>query len=97
MDGTAIQTVTTFDAVKSADQVAAEQRQQQDSSSSSSSGRGLGGLIGGLAARRARANNAQPASSSHVTVMTITGEILRVATSVSDVDLALPAGFRETK
>lgn len=97
MDGTPIQTVTTIDTVKSAEQVAAEQKPQQDSSASSSPGRGLGGLIGGLAARRARGNSAQQASSSHVTVMTITGEILKVATSVNDADLALPAGFKETR
>jgi hypothetical protein len=97
MDGTPIQTVTTVDAVKSAEQLAAEQQQQQDSKSSSSSEKGLGGLIGGLAARRARGNAAQQASGSHVTVMTMTNEILKVATSVSDADLALPSGFKETK
>jgi hypothetical protein len=97
MDGTPIQTVTTIDAVKSAEQVAAEQKQQPESSSTSSSGRGLGGLLGGLAARRARGNATQQAASSHVTVMTITAEILKVATSVSEADLALPAGYKETK
>ncbi len=98
MDGTPIQTVTTMDAVKSAEQVAAEQKQQQQSSgSSSSSGSGIGGLIGGFAARRARGNSAQQASSAKATVMTITSEILKVTTSVADADMAMPAGFKENK
>jgi sRNA-binding protein len=97
MDGTPIQTVTTMDAVKSAEQLAAEQRAQQDSSSSSSQPKGIGGLIGGLAARRARGNAAPAAESSHVTVMTITNEIVKVSTSVADAELAVPAGFKEAR
>jgi hypothetical protein len=100
MDGTPIQTVTTMDAVKSAEQVAAEQKQQQESSStsSSSSGKGLGGLIGGVAARKMRGNaSQQQASSSKATVMTLTNEILKVSTSVDAAELAVPAGFKESK
>jgi len=96
LDGTPIQTTTTIDAVKSAEQVAAEQKEQQDSpTASSSSGRGISGLIGGIAARRMRGNNAASASSARATVMTITNEVLKVATSVADSDLGIPTGFKE--
>jgi len=98
MDGTPIQTVTTMDTVKSAEQMAAEQQQaQQESSSGSSSQKGLGGLLGGLAARRARGNAPPPSGSSHVTFMTITNELLKVSTSVADAELAVPAGFKEAR
>jgi len=100
MDGTAIQTVTTIDAVKSEEQVAAEQKQQQEaasSGSSSSSGKGIGGLIGGMAARKMRGNSAQQAASAKATVATITNEVLKVSTTVDASELAVPAGFKLAK
>jgi hypothetical protein len=99
MDGTAVQTITTLDAVKSAEQVAAEKDQQQSPQSSGSSApTGVGGLLGGLGRRMAnKGNNNQPAASDRVTFMTMTNEILKVATTVADDDLALPAGFKENK
>jgi hypothetical protein len=96
LEGTAILTSTTMDAVKSAEQIAAEAQQQQSSQSGSSSGT-IGGLIGGFARRRAAGNNNQTAASGRATVMTITNEVLKVATSVSDAELALPAGFKEAR
>lgn len=97
MDGTPILTSTTMDAVKSAEQAAAEAQQQQSSQSGSSSGT-IGGLIGGLARRRASGGNTQAAApTGRATVMTITNEVLKVATSVSDADLAMPAGYKESK
>jgi hypothetical protein len=94
MDGTPIQTTTTIDAVKSEEQVAAEQKQQQDSRSTPPSGT-VGGLIGGLA-RRAANRNSTPAGA-RATFMTMTNEVLTVATTVGDADLAIPAGFKENK
>ena len=94
MDGTPIQTTTTIDAVKSEEQVAAEQKQQQDSRSSSPSSP-VGSLIGGLT-RRAANRNSTPAGA-RATFMTMTNEVLKVATTVSDADVAIPAGFKENK
>ena len=84
------------DAVRSEEQVAAEekQQQQQDSRSSSPSSP-VGALIGGLT-RRAANRNSTPAGA-HATFMTMTNEVLKVATTVSDADLAIPAGFKENK
>ncbi len=89
LDGTAIQTVTTIDAVKSAAQMAEAQSSQPDDQSSGS----VGGLLGGLARRAARRNQEPPSARS--TVMTTTTEVLKVATSVADAELAIPQGFKE--
>ncbi len=94
LQGTAIQTVTTIDAVKSAEQMAEERKAQADSSQSSG-GAGIGGLVGGLARRAARRN--QEAPSARTTVMTTTTELLKVATTVADTDVAIPVGFKEAK
>jgi hypothetical protein len=96
MDGTPIQTTTTIDAVKSEEQVAAEQQQQQQQDSRSiSPSNPVGSVIGGLT-RRAANRNSTPAGP-RATFMTMTNEVLKVATSVSDADVAVPAGFKENK
>ena len=100
MDGTAILTSTTMDAVKSAEQIAAEAQQQQPSSQSgspSSTSGTIGGLIGGFARRGANPNQNAQAASGRATIMTMTNEVLKVATSVSDADVAIPAGYKESK
>jgi hypothetical protein len=94
MDGTPIQTTTTIDAVKSEEQVAAEQQQQQDSRSVSPSNP-IGSAFSGLA-RRAANRNSTPAGP-RATFMTMTNEVLKVATTVNDADVAVPAGFKENK
>jgi hypothetical protein len=94
MDGTPIQTTTTIDAVKSEEQVASEQQQQQESRSISPSNP-VGSVIGGLT-RRAANRNSTPAGP-RATFMTMTNEVLKVATTVSDADVAIPAGFKENK
>jgi hypothetical protein len=94
MDGTPIQTTTTIDAVKSEEQVASEQQQQQDSRSASPSNP-IGSVIGGLTRRAANRNSAP--SGPRATFMTMTNEVLKVATTVSDADVAIPAGFKENK
>jgi hypothetical protein len=94
MDGTPIQTTTTIDAVKSEEQVASEQQQQQDSRPASPSNP-IGSVIGGLT-RRAANRNSAPAGA-RATFMTMTNEVLKVATTVSDADVAIPAGFKESK
>ena len=100
MDGTAVQTITTIDAVKSAEQVAAEKEQQQSAQSSgSSTPTSVGGLIGGFGRRMANKGNSNQAAaaSDRVTFMTMTNEVLKVATTVADRDMAVPAGFKESK
>jgi hypothetical protein len=93
MDGTPILTTVTIDAVKSAAQLAEEQKQSEQSTSSSNS-RSVGGLIGGLA-RRATAKKEEP--RSRATFMTMTNEVLKVATDVPAADVALPVGFKEAR
>jgi hypothetical protein len=92
LDGTPISTTTTMDAVKSAEQLAEEQRQSDEASAPS--GKGLGGLLGGLAKKAAKKDEGPKARA---TFMTITHEVLKVASDVSDAQVAVPAGFREAK
>jgi hypothetical protein len=96
MDGTPIQTTTTIDAVKSEEQVASEQQQQQQQDSRSiSPSNPVGSVLGGLT-RRAANRNSTPAGA-RATFMTMTSEVLKVATTVTDADVAIPAGFKENK
>lgn len=99
--GTAIQTTTTLDAVKSA-----EQMKQDASASSSSTGDkpnplSVGGAIGGFMRRRQQkqeeAAAAKDTDPSRATFMTINNEVLKIASNVTAADVALPAGFKETK
>ena len=100
MDGTAVQTITTLDAVKSAEQIAAEKEQQPQAQSSQGSSvpTSVGGLVGGLMRRRSNNTaNAQAAATGRATFMTMTNEVLKVTTSVADAEVAIPAGFKESK
>jgi len=81
MHGTPLQTITTFDAVKGAQQAAKE----TDSSS--------GGLSGMLARKMMKKEDSKPRS----TIFTLTGETLEIATTVSAADLAIPADFKQVK
>lgn len=92
VEGTAILTTITMDAVKSADQIAQEQQQSQ--ADSPSNARGVGALVGGLARRASRK---EEAPQSRATFLTTTNEVLKVTTDVSADDLAIPAGFKESK
>jgi hypothetical protein len=90
LDGTAILTTTTVEAVKSEEQLAAEKKSEGDSRPSVSGG--VGGLVGGLA-RRAAQRREEP--KARATFMTITNEVLKVTTDVTAADVAVPAGFKE--
>jgi hypothetical protein len=97
MDGTAILTTVTMDAVKSAEQMAAAQQTKADESKPSIGG-GVGGLIGGLGRRAIqRKAGGDQAPRARATFMTITTERLSIATSASANDVAIPAGFKEEK
>jgi hypothetical protein len=97
--GTAIQTTTTTDAVRSAEQMK-QQAADGPSAAKDENPLSVGGAIGGFMRRRqqqkqeeAAANpNADPARS---TFMTINNEVLKIATNVTAADVAMPAGFKE--
>ncbi len=108
MDGTSILTVMTVEMV--ADAQAAQQQQQQQAQqrreeppASITSVRGLGGMIGRrMAKRKAEEAQNQPSGGAEgpknrATFMTTTHELVRVATSLSPSDVAVPAGFKEKK
>jgi hypothetical protein len=99
MEGTPILTVMTMDAVKSAEQMAAEQSQKTEESRPSPAG-GVGGLIGGFGRRMAQRKvegNKSDTPQTRATFMTITNERLSIATSASANDVAIPAGFKEDR
>jgi hypothetical protein len=92
LEGTAIHTTLTFDAVPSAEM--AQQQEKEQASGGRGIGGGVGGLVGGLA-RRARKQDDEP--KQRAPFMTSTTEVLKVSTDVSESDVAVPAGFKETK
>jgi hypothetical protein len=92
VDGTPILTTVAMDAVKSPEQLAEERQTTQDDKLSNA--RSVGGLLGGLA-RKAAKKDDEP--KARATFLTTTNEVLKVTTDVSAEDVALPAGFKETK
>jgi len=84
LKGTPLQTVTTFDAVKSAQQAA------KDTESSAGSASGLSGML-------ARKMMKKDESKSRATIFTVTGETLEIATTVNATDLAIPSDFKQSK
>ena len=89
LEGTAIQTTLTFEAVASAEQMKTQQKEE-----TAGGGRGIGGMLGGLA-RRARKQDDEP--KQRAPFMTSTTEVLKLSTDVAASDVAVPAGFKETK
>jgi hypothetical protein len=94
-DGTPVLTVITFDAVKSAEQIAADQKSREGESKPSAGG-GLGGIAGGIM-RRAAQKKMEGDPKPRTTVMSSTTEVLKVVTDVSAADVGVPAGFKENK
>ena len=92
VDGTAIMTTVTMDAVKSEDEVA----QEATTTSEQKPAPGLGGLIVGFAKKKLAKNN-DDGSKAKTTFMTSTNEVLKIATAVSATDVAVPMGFKENK
>lgn len=100
IDGTPVLTVTTMDAVKSAEEMAAEAKQSSTAESAQKTPTSVGGLLGGFAKRAAAkkaAGNDEGKDKSRATFMTATTEIVKVVTNVSADDVAIPAGFKESK
>ena len=86
LEGTALDTTTVFESVKS-------DAQMKDAQSQQSSGGG-GGLTGAFASRM-MGSKTQPKQRS--TVFTTVQNILSVEATASDADVAIPAGFKEKK
>jgi hypothetical protein len=84
VQGTALETTTVFESVKSKEQLA-EMQQQQNSGS---------GGIGGLLARKIVKKDEPKARS---TIVTVHNEFLEVSKSVDSGDVAVPAEFKEKK
>jgi len=85
LQGTPLETTTTFEGVKSKEQLA----QAQSSGSGSSSG-GLGGML-------ARKMMKKEEPKARATIFTLHNEVVEVSTSVAPSDLAIPADFKEKK
>jgi hypothetical protein len=91
IDGTPILTTLTMDAVKSQEQMA----QEAKSGGSAQPPGSVGGLLGGLARRAARRNDDE--AKARATFLTSTTEVLKIDTTVAATDVAIPAGFKESK
>jgi hypothetical protein len=97
LEGTPVLTTVKIDAVKSAEQVAADAQSKNEESKPSAKG-GIGGLVGGMARRAAqRKSEDKNEAKDRSTFMTITSEMLKVSTDVSAADVAIPAGFTQAK
>ena len=99
LSGTALSTEMKFQ-VQAPPPSADDQRQAEAQKKEEPPPTNVGGLLGGIGRRMARKKpdekkddpNAVP---GRATVMTTTAETLQVATSVTDGDVALPAGFKQ--
>jgi len=85
LDGAPLATTTTFEAVKTAEQVA-----QETEANKSGGGGGLGGM---LANRMMKKDAPKP----RATIFTVNHEYQEISTTVAAADLELPAGFKEKK
>ncbi len=85
VQGTALETTTLFESVKSKEQLAQMQQQQQQNG---------GGGIGGMLARK-MAKKDEPKARS--TIVTLHNEFLELSKNVDANDVAVPADFKEKK
>jgi hypothetical protein len=85
LQGTPLETITTFEAVKSKDQLTQEQSNNNSSSS--------GGLSGMLARKMMKKEDPK----ERATIFTAHNEVLEISTSVAAADLAIPADYKEKK
>jgi len=100
LEGTAIQTTTTMDAVKSQEQLQQDAKASTSTDSNDSKPTSIGGL-GGMLARKMQKRGSDDkdggATKARATFMTTTHEVLKIATDVAAADVAVPAGFREAR
>jgi len=86
MEGTPLESVLTVEAVKSPEQM--QQAQEQESG-------GGGGGLGGMLARKMMKKKQDGPANPKSTIMTITHQVLSVATTVEPTDLQVPAEFKQ--
>jgi hypothetical protein len=98
LEGSPVLTTTTMDAVKSEEQIA-EEAKSTGSESKSSTPTNPGSLLGGFAKKMAakKMGGGDDANKPRATFMTMTSEVLKISTDVSAADVAVPAGFKESK
>jgi len=100
LEGTAIQTTTTMDAVKSQEQLQQDAKASTSTDTNDSKPTSIGGL-GGMLARKMQKRGSDDkdggATKARATFMTTTHEVLKIATDVAAADVAVPAGFREAR
>jgi hypothetical protein len=96
IDGTAILTTTTTEGVKSAAQMAEEAKGQSQDDDKASPAGGISGALGGFA-KRAMKKKPEGEAQARSTIFTSSHEVLKVATDVAAADVAVPAGFKESK
>jgi hypothetical protein len=98
VDGTSVLTTLTVDAVRSAADMAEEQK-GDDGGKASGPPTSVGGLLGGFAKRAASRKNKDEdqGPKSRVTFMTTTTELLKVTSDVAAADVSIPAGLKENK
>jgi hypothetical protein len=94
LEGTAIQTTTTMDAVPSAEQLAQESKAAEPDNRPT--GGGLSGRLGGMLAKKIGPKK-DDAGKARSTFMTSNHEVLKVVTDVTPADVAVPVGFKENK
>jgi hypothetical protein len=97
LEGSPVQTVTTLDAVKSAEEMAAEAKAKEDDNKSKPPS-SVGGMLGGFMAKKIqkKAAGGDDGSKARATFMTMTNDVLKVVTDVAPADVAVPAGFKES-
>jgi hypothetical protein len=88
LEGTAIATTMTVEAVKSP-----EQMEQQAEQEESSGGGGLTGMFARKMMKKKKAEDEGP--KDRAKVMTTTHEVLSVSTGVAPSDVAIPADFKQ--
>jgi hypothetical protein len=97
LDGTAVMTVMSLDAVGDPQEHATAK--EQPAAKDDSVPRSLGGLAGRLGRRIAKKDDAPPAAApadpNRATFLTIQHDVLSVGASVADADLQIPAGFKQ--
>jgi hypothetical protein len=99
LSGTPLSTEMRFQ-VQAPPQSAEDQKQAESSKQNDPPPTSVGGLLGGFGRRMAKKkpeeNRAEPnAVPGRATIMTTTLETLQLATTVTDGDVALPAGFKQ--
>jgi len=97
LNGTPLSTTLTFDAVKSASDAAQESKESKADDDKPSDKASVGGLLGGLARRASQRRSSGDENKTRATIMTSTTDVLKIATDVAAADVAVPAGFKESK